>query len=181
MIKVFGIGLSRTGTTSLHTAFTMLGYKSKHYPTSLSDFDTFDAATDATVALRYKYLDKCYNAKFILTVRDVNDWVKSIEWLFTDCANLEKMENDYRELVSKTRKQLYGTDQFDPDMLKIAYNKHVREVIDYFKGKKNLLIMNICGGDGWEKLCPFVGKDIPTAKFPKLNASKIIDKHIHTS
>ena len=29
--------------------------------------------------------------------------------------------------------------------------------------------MNICDGDGWEVLCPFLGKDIPNVPFPKLN------------
>ena len=29
--------------------------------------------------------------------------------------------------------------------------------------------MNICEGDGWEMLCPFLGTDIPDVPFPKLN------------
>jgi hypothetical protein len=29
--------------------------------------------------------------------------------------------------------------------------------------------MSICTGDGWEKLCPFLGQPIPRVAFPKLN------------
>lgn len=173
MQKVFGIGLSRTGTTSLNTAFRMLGYQSKHYPTSLHDFDTHDAATDATVAMRYKYLDEKYDAKFILTIRDVKAWLRSIEWLFNDCAVLDRLEEEYRELVSSTRMTLYGVDYYDPVALECAYHKHVNEVTTYFQNRSDFLVMDICNGDGWDKLCPFLGLKTPKAAFPNLNASKI--------
>jgi hypothetical protein len=29
--------------------------------------------------------------------------------------------------------------------------------------------MNICAGDGWDKLCPFLGKTAPNAPFPCTN------------
>jgi hypothetical protein len=28
------------------------------------------------------------------------------------------------------------------------------------------LVMNIIEGDGWEKLCPFLNKEIPSVDFP---------------
>lgn len=41
---------------------------------------------------------------------------------------------------------------------------------DYFAGRpEDLLIMDICAGDGWEKLCPFLGFEIPETPFPHLN------------
>ena len=34
-----------------------------------------------------------------------------------------------------------------------------------------LLVMDIIAGDGWDKLCPFLGKPVPEAAFPHRNAT----------
>lgn len=172
MNKVFGIGLSRTATTSLHQAFILLGYNSKHYPKNLEDIARHDAVTDATVACRFVELDKLYpGSKFILTVRDKESWLRSIKWLFEECAVLSRMDQKYRRLVSETRKCLYGTDLYEIDKLGAAFDRHNQKVISYFDGRNDLLVMNICTGDGFEKLCPFLGKPVPLVKFPNLNKS----------
>jgi len=82
-MKVFGIGLSRTGTKSLTEALNMLGINVVHYPndeTTLQELiagnyefsllNSWDGITDITVAPYYAQLDKIYpDSKFILTVR----------------------------------------------------------------------------------------------------------------
>ena len=41
---------------------------------------------------------------------------------------------------------------------------------EYFRDRTdNLLVMNICAGEGWETLCPFLNKHTPNVQFPKLN------------
>ena len=84
--KVFGIGLSRTGTSSLHAAFKRLGYRSVHYPPleGLFNFtDACDAAADTTVAVNFKELDKRYpGSKFVFTVRDIEKWLASTRVFF---------------------------------------------------------------------------------------------------
>ena len=50
--KIFGIGLSKTGTSSLSEALEILGYSTVHFPRSLSEIAYYDAATDSTVAGR---------------------------------------------------------------------------------------------------------------------------------
>jgi hypothetical protein len=44
----------------------------------------------------------------------------------------------------------------------------LRDVQEYFKDRPaDLLVMNICAGEGWEKLCPFLNRDaIPSRDFP---------------
>ena len=83
MIKIFGIGLSRTGTLSLTEALKELGYRTVHYPPIPKFFkyiDENDAFTDITVSCNYKILDKKYlGSKFILTIRDKESWLKSCE------------------------------------------------------------------------------------------------------
>src|SRR5206468_7692898 len=52
------------------------------------------------------------------------------------------------------------------------YERHNREVIEYFNDRGNdLLILNITGGEGWEKLCPFLGKPVPRVRFPCVNTT----------
>ena len=55
---VWGIGLTRTGTTSLNRALQILGYAAVHYPTIYTLLhEPLEAATDEPVAVTYKYLD----------------------------------------------------------------------------------------------------------------------------
>jgi hypothetical protein len=39
-------------------------------------------------------------------------------------------------------------------------------------GIRTLFVNSIYEGDGWEKLCPFLGKPIPDAPFPVENTAK---------
>ena len=73
--KILGIGLSRTGTTSLHLAMGMLGYRSIHCPRldRLGEIlEHYQAAVDTPIACSFRELDLCYpDSLFILTIRDI--------------------------------------------------------------------------------------------------------------
>ena len=77
--KVLGVGLSKTGTSSLSAALTILGYRTVHYPPldRLRELlDDSDAATDTPVACSFRELDRQYpGSRFILTVRDPDSWL----------------------------------------------------------------------------------------------------------
>lgn len=169
--KIFGIGLSKTGTTSLHVALETLGYTSVHYPVVWEEFEQYDAASDITVAYRFEKLDRLYpNSKFILTLRDLNKWLESCEKFFVHQFNAEnyppKVGKFYLEQIRKT----YGTVTYDPAVFAQAYQKHIQYVQNYFVQRpQDLLIMNIPNGDGWEKLCPFLGFSIPDQPFVRQN------------
>ena len=50
-----------------------------------------------------------------------------------------------------------------------SFLKHNQAVRDFFSDKPGrFLEMNIINGDGWEILCPFLGKQIPKCSFPNL-------------
>jgi hypothetical protein len=168
--KVFGIGLSRTGTTSLTQALEILGYKSKHFPTSWEDAERYDALTDTPVANSYKELDAKYpSSRFILTVREMNSWLESCRRYFASYSVAHMPE------VLQLRMDLYGTTEFDKEKFEKAYFRHLNDVESYFRGREeNLLTLDVCGGDKWEKLCEFLNKPIPCAPFPHLNARKMI-------
>jgi hypothetical protein len=174
--KVFGIGLSRTGTHSLNTALEILGFKSIHYPkpdSVLELMDVYDAGTDITITVIYKKLDKLFpNSKFILTTRELDDWLKSVEWYFS--KERVKKKADGTELLTeeqmKLRETLYGNKFYDEEKYRREFIKHDNDVRKYFKNRPNdLLIMNVFNGDGFDKLCPFLRKPVLDRKFPHFN------------
>jgi hypothetical protein len=179
--KVFGIGFHRTGTTSLAQALTRLGYKTIHGDgrrlggdegrTFIHQFThgdyrmrtltQYDAFTDNPYFTIWQQLYWMYpEAKYILTIRDAESWIRSCkrlypgrrirpmrEWMFGEHASLETRES---ETVWRKR--------FD------AHNESVRA---FFYGKPNFLEMRL--GDGYEKLCPFLEKDVLQEDYPHAN------------
>ena len=67
---------------------------------------------------------------------------------------------------------------FDKKKSKRRLEGHNKEVREYFKDRPNdLLVMNICAGDGWEKLCPFLDKNIPAGPFPYMHKKPSLIKY----
>jgi len=163
MGKIFGIGLSGTGTHSLIVALRILGYRSRHYPRSLKEFDQYQALADIPVSSRYRNLDVMFpGSKFILTVRDTKSWLRSRERKPPDekPPSLWKMES---------RLGTYGRVDmtYDEDFFIQAYERYHAGVHKYFADRPDdFLALDIIGGDGWENLCPFLGREIPDAPFP---------------
>lgn len=174
--KIFGLGLSKTGTTSLNSALRLLGFKTRHNPfmmlsckkgelsINMNKVGKYDGLTDTPVARFYKELDREFpGSKFILTVRDKRSWLNS-------CERHIWMGRKKPGVMNQLHKDLYGTSFYDEKQFLDAYDKHVKDVTEYFKNrKKDLLVMNICKGDGWEKLCAFLNKPMPKVPFPKSN------------
>ena len=160
-MKVFGIGLSNTGTTSLAKALTMLGYNTKHYPWSLQEIDEFEASVDIPVACRYQELDEKYpGSKFILTTRPFEEWIERRRKKAADRGRVQKW-------VLDTRIKMYGTTQFNEQKLKQAYYDHHKNVEAYFKHRpKDILTVPLREDKKWTRLCAFLGKDVPNADYP---------------
>ena len=121
--KIFGIGLHRTGTSSLNEALNILGYRSIHTPLDIyPDIDTriidkYDAFTDNPIPLLYKQLDRLYpGAKFILTTRDLDSWIKSVKWLFTTGSIIFNW--DKYPIVNNIHYDCYGVSFFDEQIFK---------------------------------------------------------------
>ena len=171
--RVFGIGLSKTGTTSLANAMRVLGYSAAHFPepalmlTGRFDaVDGFDAAFDTPVCAVFHHLDRIYpGSKFIHTVRAPSDWIGSIERHMA----LRGADAD-RGFTGVLRQLLYGGPGFDRERLleaQRAWDAHVRR---YFEARPNdLLEMDIAAGHGWDHLCPFLHEPPPATPFPHHN------------
>lgn len=170
-MKVFGIGLGRTGTTSLAKALDILGYSCVHYPYDDAAIDAHDAAVDETVACQFKRLDEKYRdglqrSKFVYTCRPISPWIAS----YARCWAKVPEDAEYHPVIVRTYKKLYGQETFDREAWEKGYARHALLVLMHFDSSR-LLKMDITNGDGWKKLCPFLGKPVPDEPFPCLNAS----------
>lgn len=170
--KVFGIGLSKTGTTSLTKALRILGYDAIQAQT-LGDILTHEASTDTPVAARFQELDRMHsNSKFIMTMRDKWEWLKSCEHHFGDGNDLLRYKKEVAIEYAFCRGKLYGSLEFDEEAWLMAYSRHLSLVFDHFANRSNDIIwMDITHGDGWQMLCHFLDKPIPQQAFPHLNKS----------
>lgn len=171
--KVFEVGVPKTGTNSLAKAYEILGLnyvgrcpelyeevKAGKFETALAYAEKFEAFRDAPWHDDdlYKRLDTRFpNSKFILLERDDESWLKSMENFFSPDKNWKNIPEKY--LIKDFTEKLHEVISFKRERYK--------EVKEYFRDRPDdLLVMNICAGEGWEKLCPFLGLSIPKVKFP---------------
>jgi hypothetical protein len=182
--KVFCLGLSKTGTSSIGDALAMLGMRrltwSRRFSMGLLEsvvrrdlqpvFDVayrYDAMEDLPWPMIYRELDAHFpNAKFILTTRkDTPTWARSI--------GSQTLGKPRRRMESY--RIVFGHHFFheNPQAFIDYYKTHNDSAVRYFREKhgegKKLLEMCFEAGDGWQKLCDFLDLDIPAAPFPHSN------------
>ena len=175
--KIFGIGLQRTGTTSLFQALNLLGIRSA--PNGIPLFynihdpilNKYDAFMDNPIPLLYQQLDQLIpGSKFILTMREEASWLRSAEWLFT--KRLPQMDKKLHAIADEIHQNFYGTTRFDVDVFRRKRKEYYAEVQDYFATRPgDVLQIDITKNADWKPLCEFLQLPIPEKKFPWLNAS----------
>lgn len=187
--KVFGIGLSRTVTTSLSIALDHLGYNSLHWKRKgkIPDWPEFfwaDAATDTPCSAQFESLYYTFEkSKFIYTVRDVDSWRESIINHFEGVKSPRDLrhEEELRFIPQDPRWRFHNTIHriqvheslyAQHDAWEEAYRAFDKRVRDFFddKPEDRFLEMNITEGDGWKPLCSFLGHEVPGRPFPHANA-----------
>lgn len=177
MSKVFGIGMFKTGTKSLGAALSILGYNGiyrpwfvlkdsrgrtdnwnrepeawpKYFPQIRARAEGYNAFSDAPWIFLYRQLDNWFpGSKFILTIRK-------------DSKTLAKSDlNQWRNKPDKPTLQQFID----------RYIEHNKRVVEYFKNKDNFIVMCFERGDGWKKLCRFLGKPVPKRPFPHVNKGR---------
>ena len=168
--KVFCLGFHKTGTTSLAEALKQLGYRvtgpngvndpnieKNVLPMAYDLIEKFDAFQDNPWPIIYKKIDKNYpDSKYILLLRNSDAWIKSII-------------NHFGQEKTPMREWIYGVGcpEGNEEIYINRFEKHNADVLNYFKNRpEDLLVMELAKGDGWEKLCKFLEKDIPLKPFP---------------
>lgn len=168
MKYIFGLGLPRTCTNSLGSALHILGINGE-CKCILNDFHNKREKKENNT--KYKYIiyndayqdiemllnnDKIYDNKYILTIRNNDDWKKSIK------------KFDKEEVVN--------------ELLNLNMNEYIEKIKQIFIQKnclENLLIINIFEDKDkelWKKLYIFLNfeqeEDILESEFPKINLNQ---------
>jgi hypothetical protein len=175
MNKVFGVGFHKTGTKSLGRALEILGYRvcgpvgvhdpdiANKLPKLAFDYvPQFDAFQDNPWAVLYRALDLHFpESKFILTLRPVDAWISSVVRYFG-------------ETDTPMRAWIYGEDCAHPlgheTHYVQRYEQHNQAVLAYFSHRPDdLLVLKLTEGEGWDRLCEFLGKSVPEGSFPHEN------------
>jgi Sulfotransferase domain len=200
-MKVFGIGFSKTGTTSLEEALSLLDfnvckghynnnytnyllslYVNKDYKELIKMTQYWDAFADGPWGgtRLFKVLTKHYpNAYFIHTIRDPDIWYSSLERMFLKFSdNLETAFDNFH------KNGRYGSIYFFGHIFEIEslvnqkdniisyYNSLNQEIVEFYSNSSyNYLKIDITKEPNWNKLCEFLEKDIPNHDFPHLNSS----------
>ncbi|MEM7342567.1 MAG: sulfotransferase [Actinomycetota bacterium] len=176
--KIFGLGLARTGTTSLHHAMGILGIDSA--PSSAHLIDGWDpafiAAHDAFFDnpipfLRATIEDQVADARYIVTVRNRASWLASMSWLFG--PGLDRLDAPTRALGDRVHRTVYGTDTYDADVLGAVYDRHYHELGRWAYGRHDALWLDVDTGLSWEPLCAFLDRPHPGVSFPHRNRSDL--------
>lgn len=182
--KIFGLGLSRTATSSLNTALNSLGFHAIHWKNPLTrkiisqtDVPLFDAFTDISIAGDFEYLYSRYpNSKFILTTRDPQRWEMSVRahYLMTNgCQELEELRaHPSNKETSAPAGRVFWSIYGRHDSWQAAYHAHHQRVRAFFSDKpaNRYLELAVTEGQGYDLLCPFLDQPIPDQPFPNENA-----------
>jgi hypothetical protein len=188
--RVFGVGLSKTATSSLHKAFRILGYDSWHWSSAHTakaiwqemntndrslTVERFEALCDLPIPLLYQKLDAAYpGSKFVLTIRNEAKWLDSMRRHFMAGHNPWKANWNNDPFTHRVHQLTYGRCDFDAEMFLERYRQHNAEVMEYFKFRpESLVVLRMDKGDGWQKLCAFLDKPIPSIPFPHVNKSNL--------
>ena len=184
--KVFGIGLTRTATTSLNHALRTLGYNAAHFTNPYSreliearDIRLFDGLTDVPVAWQFEALFERYpKAAFIYTTRPLEQWqaglLRHFHWYHNTPTfdafrrQLEEAkEYPHGEALRQIYQKLYGPHETPA----AAYLAHERRVHAFFaeRPEARFLELNIFAEGAWDRLAGFLGRAAPEAPFPHHN------------
>lgn len=181
-VKVVGIGLPKTGTTSLGYCFRRFGFKHQTFDMDLAvkvkrnqieevlrEAEKHESFEDWPWFLLYREFDQKFpNTKFVLTLRkDTATYVASLK------GHHERQGIRNKDFIKPHWwDDVFGVEPADWDYEKSAarYENHNRAALEYFAGRidKDLLVVCWEKGDGWAELSRFLNKRAPDEPFPHL-------------
>jgi hypothetical protein len=177
-MKIFCIGLNKTGTTTLGHCLGSLGFKHRSFNLALleqvaiSKYDQlhkeivgYESFSDWPYPFVYEYLDRSYpGSRFILTRRATPEvWLDS---LFSHSLRADPI------IGSRARSLAYGYPypQLNPKAHISFYTKHLQTVRDYFFGRQDDFL-EVCWEEGssFIDLCTFLDRGHPNQDLPHSN------------
>ncbi|KAL6075941.1 Sulfotransferase family protein [Balamuthia mandrillaris] len=191
--RIFGLGLSKTGTTSLTAALKELGIQCVHWkiepvldlmemelqavsPISVDvvrRWEEEEGVSDLPIPYFFEELMVMYpDAKFVLTVRDPASWWASLK------SHFERTSATKTLPYWVDRSIIYGwhmPNEYFAVKAFMRHNKLVQQIIP----PERLLVMDITAGDSFPKLCDFLGiSPCPRDSFPHTNKKPKYQKNL---
>jgi hypothetical protein len=206
-LKVIGAGFGRTGTLSLKAALEKLGYNKCHHMQEVISnpaqarlwfnaarqnntewdkvFDGYEACVDFPSSSYYYELAQYYpDAKVILTTRSAESWHSSASatiyavnklmprWLR---AVIPMFNHIHVSILKKVWQEKFDNQFEDINYAAKVFNQHIEDVKRLIPAER-LLVMHI--SEGWAPLCKFLGKEMPSEPFPRVNDANEFNKII---
>ena len=174
---IFGIGLPKTGTLSLTDALNILGIptvhcayrgtkinsiisknRAQHKPLLEPMHLEYRGFTDFRGEYTFETLYTQYpDSLFVYTHRPVAEW-------------FESRANSYRKDIQITEN--FYADEIARVHINMVYEyfERTEAIREFFRDKpQQYLELDICAGEGWEKLCDFLKVAVPAEPFPHTN------------
>jgi hypothetical protein len=189
-LKVVGSGLGRTGTKSMQTALNMLGFGPCHHmievfqhPESMqlwidagegrpnwdAIFKDYHAMVDYPGAAYWRQLADYYpDAKVLHTVRDPDKWFESTQaTIFSPRSPATTVQEGvpakfFASFMGPIREHLA-----DRAFMTDYFRRHT-EAVKAHVAPERLLVYEV--GEGWERLCAFLGVPVPAEPYPSENS-----------
>ena len=189
-LKVVGSGLGRTGTKSMQTALNMLGFGPCHHmvevfqhPESMQlwidaaegrpDWDAifkgYHSMVDYPGAAHWRGIADYYpEAKVLHTVRDPDKWFESTQaTIFSPRSPATATQEGvpgrfFASFMGPFREHLH-----DRAFMTDHFRRHTEEVRAAIAPER-LLVYEV--GEGWERLCAFLGGPVPAEPYPTENS-----------
>ncbi|KAI1500169.1 hypothetical protein F5X99DRAFT_387227 [Biscogniauxia marginata] len=151
------------------------------------EFDKWLAEYDCVVEIPQFFIEEFIefypNAKFIVTERSVESWVKSVEntagpmFLATRSFPLAAIRwiDGYTDAFCTLHDALeyaFFRGKGIENGIEDAVREHLEGIAKAkaMVPREQLLVAKLEDGFGWEEICPFLGNEIPAVRYPKGNA-----------
>jgi len=202
-LKIVGAGFGRTGTLSLKSALERLGFGPCYHMFEVVErpahiemwhrlafggsmdwdplFKDFRSAVDWPAARYWREIADYYpDAKVLLSVRDPEDWYKSVtDTIYRGLTmRIPEQAPEPRKLQAAMARKIVLEDTFDGRFEDKAYaieifNRHNQAVRDSVDPAR-LLVFD--AKEGWAPLCRFLSVEQPDEPFPRLNDTATIQE-----
>jgi hypothetical protein len=118
----------------------------------------------------YQELDQRWpGSRFVLTTRDKAGWLESMKWLRTEGRKIWPP----RPVREQYKRDFYGTNNFDPELLAETFDRHHEAVRSHFEGRKeDVLRLNIIESPDTSELVDFLDLGAKPTPWPRANASR---------
>lgn len=162
-------------------------YAQRNFEPIVNYCHSAEAFQDIPFSLPHTYIVLDYafpGSKFILSIRDSEDeWYESLIRFHQRRLGVkgriswQDLDNDgyrYKGFISEAAEIIYNTPEdnpYDEVTLKAHYRRHNSDVVEYFRFRKDLLIINLKEPDSYQKFCDFLAREPIYEQFPWLNKS----------